>query len=127
MRQTSQRLRFSADNRALTSSILADNRNVFTAESCLRRALDALLDIGRHILAKGFAIGTTEYKEVAARLGETRVLSAEDAARLGIMAGYRNRLVHFYNEVSHEELYDICRTQLADIVAIASGCVLIRN
>jgi hypothetical protein len=34
-----------------------DTRNLWTAESCLRRALEALFDLGRHILAKGFGIG----------------------------------------------------------------------
>ncbi len=102
-------------------AFLADHRNVFTAESCLRRALEALLDCGRHILAKAFAVGATEYKEVAARLGENGVLSPEDAARLRIMAGYRNRLVHFYHEVSHEELFEICRTQRTDITAVATA------
>jgi len=101
-------------------AFLADNRNVFTAESCLRRALEALLDCGRHILAKGFAVGATEYKEVAARLGENDVLWPENTARLRIMAGYRDRLVHFYYEVSHEELFEICSTQLADITAVAN-------
>ncbi|RLC77355.1 MAG: hypothetical protein DRI61_11725, partial [Chloroflexi bacterium] len=48
----------------------ADKRNVWTAESCLRRALEALLDLGRHILAKGFGVGVSEYKEVAVKLRE---------------------------------------------------------
>ena len=34
----------------------ADNRNVWTTDSCLRRALEALLDLGRHILAKGLVM-----------------------------------------------------------------------
>ncbi len=31
------------------------------------------------------------------------------------IAGYRNRLVHFYDEVSEQELYDICSTQMDDV------------
>ncbi|MCS7220425.1 MAG: hypothetical protein RML36_01005 [Anaerolineae bacterium] len=42
-------------------AFLADRRNIWAAESCLRRALEALLDIGRHILARGFGVGVTEY------------------------------------------------------------------
>ena len=34
----------------------------------------------------------------------------EEADLLQILAGYRNRLVHFYHEVSVEELYEICAT-----------------
>ena len=32
----------------------SDRRNIWAAESCLRRALEALLDLGRHILSKCF-------------------------------------------------------------------------
>ena len=46
-------------------AFFADSRNVWAAESCLRRALEALLDLGRHILAKGFGLGVSEYKEIA--------------------------------------------------------------
>jgi len=31
------------------------------------------------------------------------------------MAGYRNRLVHFYREVSDKDLYEICIRRLTDI------------
>jgi len=43
----------------------ADPRNIASAESYLRRGLEALLDLGRHLLAKGFGIAVTEYKEIA--------------------------------------------------------------
>ena len=46
-------------------AFFADPCNVLAAESCLRRGLEILLDLGRHILAKGFAVGVTEYKEIA--------------------------------------------------------------
>jgi uncharacterized protein YutE (UPF0331/DUF86 family) len=97
------------------SLFFADRRNIWTAEACLRRSLEALLDIGRHILAKGFGKGVSEYKEIAARLDAHDVLSTQDAGLLRVMAGYRNRLVHFYHEISADELYDICANQLGDI------------
>jgi len=46
----------------------ADPRSAAAAESYLRRALEALLDLGRHILAKGLGQGPAEYKEVALAL-----------------------------------------------------------
>lgn len=96
-------------------AFLADRRNVWAAESCLRRTLEALLDIGRHILAKGFGIGVTEYKETARELARVGVLSQLEAGTLRMLAGYRNRLVHFYHEISEDELYEIVSTQLSDI------------
>lgn len=101
----------------------ADKRNIWAAESCLRRALEALLDAGRHILAKCFAKGVTEYKQIAAGLGEQGVLSSEDADLLRTLAGYRNRLVHFYDEITPEELYGICSRELDDLITIRDAYV----
>ena len=50
-------------------AFFADRRNIWAAESCLRRGLEALFDLGRHILAKGFGLGISEYKEIASGLG----------------------------------------------------------
>ncbi len=102
-------------------TFFADRRNIWTAESCLRRGLEALLDIGRHILTRGFGLGVSEYKEIAQRLQEHSVLQDEEADLLRILAGYRNRLVHFYHEVSQEELYRICAHQLGDLEQILSA------
>jgi uncharacterized protein YutE (UPF0331/DUF86 family) len=103
------------------SVFLADRRNVWTAESCLRRALEALFDIGRHILAKGHGRGVSEYKEIATRLAEVDVLAGPEAEILRLIAGYRNRLVHVYHEVSTEEMYSICTGELGDIEVIAGA------
>jgi len=96
-------------------AFLGDNRNIWTAESCLRRALEGLMDLGRHILAKGFGQGVTEYKQIGQGLLEQRVFSEADAELFKKLAGYRNRVVHYYHEVSSEELYRISRDNLVDI------------
>jgi len=102
-------------------AFFADTRNVWTAESCLRRALEALLDLGRHILAKAFAIGVSEYKQVADGLLEKGVVDIAQGETLRTLAGYRNRLVHFYHEVSKEELHQVCANQLADIETVLTS------
>lgn len=40
------------------------------------------------------------------------------------MAGYRNRLVHFYHEISTEELYLICTQQITDMENVCEGILL---
>jgi len=97
---------------------LAESRNVWAAESCLRRAIEALFDIGRHILARGFGRGEVEYREIADGLGAIGVLDAAESLLMRTLAGYRNRLVHFYHEVSAGELFEICSRQLDDLVSI---------
>ena len=68
----------------------ADARNAAAAESYLRRALEALFDLGRHILVKAFAAAPAEYKQIAEGLTQKGVLSREDGRMLREMAGYRN-------------------------------------
>jgi len=93
---------------------LADD-NPAIAESYLRRSLEAVFDIGRHIIAKTADKGIVEYKEIANALGENGVITKILAERLKLMAGYRNRLVHFYHEIPDQELYLITKNNLSDI------------
>jgi uncharacterized protein YutE (UPF0331/DUF86 family) len=99
----------------------ADPRNVAAAESHVRRALEALLDLGRHVLAKGFGRPVAEYKDIARGLLEAGVLEEREGTVLRHLAGYRNRLVHFYHEVSELELYEICTGEIGDIEMVLAA------
>ncbi len=85
------------------------------AESFLRRTLEAIFDINRHIVAKSFGKKEVEYKGVARVLGEKKVFSAKMVKKLVKMAGYRNRMVHFYQEISVAELQRILKKDLPDV------------
>lgn len=93
---------------------LADRKNPPFVESYLRRGLEAVFDIGRHILAKTAGSKEIEYKAVARELGKKGIISEELSEILYLMAGYRNRMVHFYKEVTPEELYQIVVDNLGD-------------
>ncbi|MBC7360543.1 MAG: DUF86 domain-containing protein [Desulfacinum sp.] len=102
-------------------AFFADRRNLWAAESCLRRALEALLDLGQHILAKHFAVGTSEDKEIARQLETRGILPPPESNLLQTLAGYRNRLVHFYHVVTHDELYQICTVHLEDVERVLAS------
>lgn len=102
---------------------VSDSRNIAAAESYLRRSIEALLDLGRHILAKGFAVAVTEYKEIGSTLTKEKVLTDDQGALLRQIAGYRNRMVHFYHEITHKELYLLCTQNLRDIETIMETMV----
>ncbi len=114
------------DLRALPQSSLAeftsDRRNVLAADAALRRALEALFDVVRHLLAKAFGAGGLEYREVAT-LAEQHGLIRERqlSQQLYEMAGYRNRLTHHYDDVTPEELYGLVTTRLADVEAASNA------
>lgn len=105
------------------AAFLSDRHRVAAAESYLRRSLEALFDIGRHILAKEFAIPATEYKEIAKGLFEKNILEAKEAELMRKMAGYRNRMIHFYHEVGPEELHEICLYHVDEIKLLTDRLV----
>jgi len=99
----------------------SDKRNIWSAESCLRRALEALMDLGRHIAAKGFGQGVTEYKEIGNTLAQMGVLSDSESLIFKTLAGYRNRMIHFYHEISYRELFEICVSDLSEVEGMAEA------
>ena len=97
------------------AEFLRNKHHVAAAESYLRRSLEALFDIGRHILAKKFAYPAAEYKEIAKGLSDKKVIIGDQVELMRKMAGYRNRMVHFYHEITPEELHEICVNHLDEI------------
>ena len=95
-------------------AFLSDKKNPPFVESYLRRSLEAIFDIGRHILTKTYGSRGIEYKAIARELGEKAVITTELADLLVEMAGYRNRMVHFYKEVTPGEMYEIVTKHLSD-------------
>ncbi len=106
------------------AAFTADPLVVAAAESYLRRGLEALLDLGRHLLAKGFGIAAVEYKEIPVKLREAEVLDAGLAGTFVDMAGYRNRLTHLYDEVTPEELHGILSQRLGDVEAVLAALLV---
>ncbi len=99
----------------------ADVRMVAAGESFLRRSLEGLLDLGRHVLAKGFGKVVPDYAAVADELAARGILPPESAAKLRLMARYRNRMVHFYDDILPPELYGILARERGDVEEILSA------
>ncbi|HVR97498.1 MAG TPA: DUF86 domain-containing protein [Thermoanaerobaculia bacterium] len=98
----------------------SDYRNPATAESLLRRAVQAVFDLLRHMTAKAHGRGLLEYKELARIAREKSFIQDPELLKvLDQLAGFRNRLTHFYDEVTSEELYGILRNDLEDLERIA--------
>lgn len=83
-----------------------------------------MFDIGRHIIAKSAGKAAVEYKGIARALAEHGVVSKNLSEKMVLMAGYRNRLIHFYHEVSDKELYRIVRDHLHDLKEFVNEIML---
>lgn len=79
------------------------------------RALEAILDLGRHMLAKAMGKAVRGYKEIARELKSAGVITPETAEIFLLLAGYRERMVYFYHEIGARELNDICVNGSGDI------------
>lgn len=92
------------------------------AQYHLHRALEGVFHIITHVLARVPGGQVTQYKELAKKFGEAGIVSKDFAeGKLVIMAKYRNRLVHFYAQITPEELYGILQKDLGDFTVFLTG------
>ncbi len=98
----------------------SDRRNPAAADSFLRRAIEALFDAARHVLARRHGLAGLEYREVARLAVEHGIVADGDLApTLLKIAGFRNRLAHYYDEVTPAELFGVITTDLDGLRAFA--------
>jgi uncharacterized protein YutE (UPF0331/DUF86 family) len=88
----------------------------------LHRALEGVFNISAHILSRIPGGQATKYKDIARNLGKFGIVDKEFAdIQLTQMADYRVRLVHFYAEVTPEEVYNIIHEDLGDFETFLSA------
>lgn len=115
-------------SRQLTQAQFIEDKEKFAvAEHYLRRALEAVFDISGHIISRfTYSPGKRPktIKEIAIELGEKGVVDKKFASTaLADMAGYRNRMVHFYDEIAPKELYQIIKNDLPDLEVFARAAI----
>lgn len=106
-------LRFFAD--MTYEEFKSDRKNYGLAEHYLRRILEGILTVGSHILSR-LPARTKDYQQIIISLGEYGIIPMEFAEKNRRLASYRNRLVHLYWEVSTEELHNVIREHIDDLI-----------
>ncbi|MDP2951671.1 MAG: DUF86 domain-containing protein [bacterium] len=99
----------------LSEGKFASPQNFDVAAWNLRCALESTFDICSHILSRMPGVKIDEYKQMALEMGKQKIVPiafAEDV--LYKMGGYRNRLTHFYFEVTPKEMHNIVQNNLRD-------------
>jgi len=85
------------------------------AQFHLHRALEGVFHISAHILSRIPGGQSSEYKEMAKKMGEYGIINSDFANKnFQNMAGYRNRIVHFYADITPSEIYKIINESLCD-------------
>ncbi|MGQ9466136.1 MAG: type VII toxin-antitoxin system HepT family RNase toxin [Anaerolineae bacterium] len=75
------------------------------SEHYLRIAIEATLDLGRHVIVKTGLGVPQEYRDVGRILWEKGIVPADIGQKLQRMAGMRNVLVHLYWDIDYERIY----------------------
>ena len=94
---------------------ISDFRNIDSALHRLQTSIQALLDIGSYIIASlGLKTPSTN-AEIIEILSDAGHLSKNKRETYIKMSQFRNRIVHLYNHIDTETLYDILVNELDDI------------
>ena len=96
--------------------LLEDLERVYAFERAMHRAIEAMLDICRHIVsAKGLG-APRFYSDYPMRIYEAGLMEKELAERLGDLARLRNILIHRYVELDHVRLLQVAQRLVEEVV-----------
>ena len=98
-----------------------------TVERDLQTAIEACLDIGRHLIAREGFRYPEDNADVFRILAEEQVIPPSLLAHLEDMAGFRNVLVHEYADLDNHKVYRNFKDQLGDFDEFASAIVAYLN
>lgn len=112
VRRTVRRLReISRKNRA---EFLEDDVLQAASIRYLQTAIEAVLDIANHIVAREGLGVPKSYQEAVDLLIANGVLSSADESTYRGMVRFRNRAVHLYDEIDAGEIHEILTSHLDD-------------
>lgn len=103
----------------------SDFRNIDSTLHRLQTSIQALVDIGGYIIASLGLRTPGSSAEVIDILVENGFLENDRKDRYISMIQFRNRIVHFYNDIDLKILYQIVQEELNDIRDLFRSLVLI--
>lgn len=80
----------------------------------LQTAIEAMIDIAYHVAAKKYEHAPAEARDALRVLTEGGIIARKDLAVYGAMIGFHNLVVHGYQEVSADRVYEIAHNELGD-------------
>jgi uncharacterized protein YutE (UPF0331/DUF86 family) len=104
---------------------ISDFRNIDSALHRLQTSIQALVDIGGYIIASLGLRTPGSSGEVIDILVEHDLLNKERRDQYITMIQFRNRIVHFYNNVDLKILYQILQEELVDIKELYQRLILV--
>jgi uncharacterized protein YutE (UPF0331/DUF86 family) len=85
---------------------LKDSVNEDLAERYLERAIGRMIDINFHLITESGQVPPKDYHESFVHLSTLGVMAADLAKEMAMAAGLRNRIVHEYDDIDPERVYE---------------------
>jgi uncharacterized protein YutE (UPF0331/DUF86 family) len=104
---------------------ISDFRNIDSTLHRLQTSIQVLLDIGSYIIASlGLRTPNTN-AEIIEILSEAGYIPKDKIETYIKISQFRNRIVHIYNHIGTETLYDILVNELGDIIGFYTDLIKI--
>lgn len=94
--------------------ILSDPWTIKGLKYSLQTAIEALIDIIFHLCAKHFNKAPVDARDGLEILVQNKVIDDKSFFVYSQMIGFRNRIVHGYQQVSDERVYEMASEELGD-------------
>lgn len=96
--------------------ILADPWLTRGLKYSLQTSVEAIIDMSYHVAAKIFGHAPKDARDALHCLVDHGIISQENEVIYSSMIGFRNRVVHGYQDVSSERVYEIADKELDDLL-----------
>lgn len=94
--------------------IIGDPWTIKGIKYSLQTAIEAMIDIVFHLCAKHFNKAPIDARDGLEILVQNKVIDDKSFLVYSQMIGFRNRIVHGYQQVSDEKIYEIISKELDD-------------
>ena len=103
------------DNADITiSDYSADLKTQRFVERTLHIAIEAMIDVAHHIISDENFREPDSYADAFQVLSEHCVLSKNFLEKAKLIAQFRNKLVHYYEKIDNEQIFDIFQNHRQD-------------
>ncbi len=96
------------------SEILSDKLIIKGLKYSLQTAIESMIDIAFHLAAKKYNCAPEDARDAFRVLRKNGVVKEEEFKTYSSMVGFRNKMVHLYQNVSDERVYEFAFSELND-------------
>ena len=93
----------------------ADPERYGSTERFLHLAIEALIDMGNHVIADSELGVVNWYSDIPKIMAEKEFISSELGEKWIRMIGFRNTLVHEYIDIDRKIVFDVLQNNIQDL------------